>query len=121
MEDRKCRVCGCTDDDCRQCIEAQGHACSWLLDNLCTRCAKEILCKPPPLRKQCPYNYLAVSDQLNKGYDCGDDCVLVKAKRKPIIRIDLHRKLAMAGLKALKACNYVVAAECFDEIKKGGA
>lgn len=36
---RTCRVCGCTDDDCRQCIEAQGHPCWWVEENLCSRCA----------------------------------------------------------------------------------
>lgn len=36
---RKCRVCECTDDDCSQCIEAQGHPCAWVEDDLCSRCA----------------------------------------------------------------------------------
>ena len=35
----KCRICGCTDDDCRKCIEAQGHPCSWVEPDLCSRCA----------------------------------------------------------------------------------
>ncbi len=39
---RKCRVCGCTDDDCSQCIEAQGHPCFWVEDNLCNRCEAEM-------------------------------------------------------------------------------
>lgn len=40
---RRCRKCGCTDDDCRQCIAAQGFPCSWAEDepDLCTRCAME--------------------------------------------------------------------------------
>ncbi len=38
---RKCKVCGCTDDDCRQCIEAQGFSCHWLTDDLCCRCGNE--------------------------------------------------------------------------------
>lgn len=38
---RKCRVCGCTDNDCRQCIEAQGFPCWWVEEDLCSRCAAE--------------------------------------------------------------------------------
>jgi hypothetical protein len=36
-----CRVCGCTDDDCRQCVEATGHACHWVEGEdppVCSRC-----------------------------------------------------------------------------------
>ena len=28
-EKRRCVVCGCTEDNCRQCIERTGVACSW--------------------------------------------------------------------------------------------
>jgi len=36
----KCRVCGCTDSDCRKCIARTGHACSWADEkrDLCTAC-----------------------------------------------------------------------------------
>lgn len=38
-----CRVCGCTDADCRQCVESSGHPCTWTDDEhtLCSRCAAE--------------------------------------------------------------------------------
>lgn len=35
---RKCRVCGCTDFDCRQCIEKTGGACHWVEEDLCSAC-----------------------------------------------------------------------------------
>lgn len=38
MPEKKCRVCGCTDDDCKQCLSAQGYACFWVEDDLCSRC-----------------------------------------------------------------------------------
>ncbi|HET6255837.1 MAG TPA: hypothetical protein VFE32_17300 [Puia sp.] len=38
---RKCRVCGCTDDDCRQCIEKTGNACHWVEADLCSACVEE--------------------------------------------------------------------------------
>lgn len=34
-----CRSCGCTDSDCSQCVEAQGHPCHWVELDLCSRCA----------------------------------------------------------------------------------
>lgn len=40
--ERKCRVCGCTDSDCRQCTQAQGFPCHWARANLCSRCKNEI-------------------------------------------------------------------------------
>ncbi|MDR2020651.1 MAG: hypothetical protein LBQ14_07810 [Treponema sp.] len=38
---RRCRVCGCTDDDCRQCVEKTGHPCHWVEEDLCSACADE--------------------------------------------------------------------------------
>lgn len=40
--DRKCRICGCTNDDCSQCVEVQGFACYWVEDDLCSRCFNEL-------------------------------------------------------------------------------
>jgi hypothetical protein len=37
---RKCRECGCTDSDCRQCIEKDGYPCHWVKDDLCSSCLK---------------------------------------------------------------------------------
>jgi len=41
---RTCRVCGCTDEDCSQCIEAQGFPCHWIENDLCSRCAESPVC-----------------------------------------------------------------------------
>lgn len=35
---RTCRICGCTDRDCRQCIEKTGSPCSWVAEDLCSAC-----------------------------------------------------------------------------------
>lgn len=40
-EVRKCRVCGCTDEDCRQCIKKTGHPCHWVERDLCSACVQE--------------------------------------------------------------------------------
>ncbi|MEW6485767.1 MAG: hypothetical protein AB1423_14335 [Pseudomonadota bacterium] len=34
-----CRVCGCTDNDCSQCIEKTGQPCYWVEEDLCSACA----------------------------------------------------------------------------------
>jgi hypothetical protein len=35
-----CQYCGCTDYDCSQCVEAQGHPCCWIDGDhtICSRC-----------------------------------------------------------------------------------
>lgn len=37
-EVRKCRVCGCTDEDCRECIAKTGRPCWWVSGDLCSAC-----------------------------------------------------------------------------------
>jgi hypothetical protein len=39
-----CRICGCTEEDCRLCIEATGEPCSWADDTrtICSRCAPSV-------------------------------------------------------------------------------
>lgn len=41
-KNQQCRVCGCTDDDCRQCIERTGEPCYWVQKNLCSACEDSI-------------------------------------------------------------------------------
>lgn len=36
--ERICRVCGCTELDCRGCIERTGSPCSWIAIDLCSAC-----------------------------------------------------------------------------------
>lgn len=33
-----CRACGCTDDDCSQCVEKTGAPCFWVEPDLCSAC-----------------------------------------------------------------------------------
>ncbi|WP_445453111.1 ASCH domain-containing protein [Flavobacterium sp. 25HG05S-40] len=40
-ENWKCRVCGCTNNDCGQCVEKTGHPCHWVEENLCSACEGE--------------------------------------------------------------------------------
>ena len=41
---KTCRVCGCSDNDCRKCIETTGEPCYWVEEDLCSACAGF----PPP-------------------------------------------------------------------------
>lgn len=41
----KCRKCGCTDGDCRQCIKKTGRACTWVKPNLCSACVGQVKAK----------------------------------------------------------------------------
>lgn len=34
-----CRVCGCTETNCEQCLERTGSPCTWVSDDLCSACA----------------------------------------------------------------------------------
>ncbi len=38
MKTQKCKKCGCTDNNCTQCIEVQGKPCYWITNDLCSRC-----------------------------------------------------------------------------------
>jgi chromosome partitioning protein len=42
-EKRKCRICGCTDGDCRQCIEKTGKPCHWVAEDLCSACKTTVV------------------------------------------------------------------------------
>ena len=37
---RVCRACGCTDQDCRACIQRTGKPCHWVEAELCSVCAE---------------------------------------------------------------------------------
>jgi hypothetical protein len=41
-EPRKCRVCGCTDDNCQQCVEKTDQPCHWVEPTLCSTCSPEV-------------------------------------------------------------------------------
>jgi activating signal cointegrator 1 len=38
-----CLHCGCTDNDCRHCIETTGKPCYWVKSDLCSACASKII------------------------------------------------------------------------------
>ena len=40
-EENRCRICGCTDDDCDNCYWKTGMPCHWTEPDLCSACASE--------------------------------------------------------------------------------
>jgi len=42
-EERKCRICGCTEGDCRQCVEKTGKPCHWVEEDLCSACKTTVV------------------------------------------------------------------------------
>lgn len=58
-----CRVCGCTDDDCHQCIERTGEPCHWVEEDLCSACV-------PYVCPQCGATLVTVNtDGTEEGLD----------------------------------------------------
>lgn len=45
---RTCRVCGCTDDNCKGCIERTGEPCQWVEEDLCSACVETYLFEAAP-------------------------------------------------------------------------
>lgn len=41
FDERRCRGCGCTDEDCSSCIERTGQPCWWVEPDLCSTCNTE--------------------------------------------------------------------------------
>ncbi len=52
---RKCRVCGCTDNNCRQCIEKTGSPCHRVEKDLCSACVPEPVYSKPRECCICPF------------------------------------------------------------------
>jgi hypothetical protein len=67
MAKRTCRVCGCTDDDCRQCIEKTGEPCHWVEEDLCSACADEMDGGPDD------YDYVDIDDDDDEDFYIDDD------------------------------------------------
>lgn len=42
FDPRICVGCGCTEENCSECIAADGHPCYWVNDHLCSSCHKRI-------------------------------------------------------------------------------
>jgi hypothetical protein len=41
LQERTCRVCGCTESDCRHCLAYTGSPCHWVGPHLCSACTPQ--------------------------------------------------------------------------------
>lgn len=41
VKERTCRVCGCTQNNCQQCVEKTGSPCHWVEEDLCSACQEQ--------------------------------------------------------------------------------
>jgi phospholipid N-methyltransferase len=96
----RCRVCGCTEEDCRVCIVRSGGPCHWVEDDLCSACTDDARKKRYAVAAQ--VLGLVGKDTLEDDqYDA-----LEVGGRNPNREIDLHvnarSKKALNGLIALE-------------------
>lgn len=59
IKNRSCRVCGCTDDDCSQCIAKTGEPCYWVGPDLCSACQHETT--PPKANRNIHENIMKIN------------------------------------------------------------
>lgn len=96
----KCRVCGCTDDDCRGCIERTGEPCHWVERTLCSACSSQAEGETSDLPPVCEFPL--------------DGAVVIAAEQpreKPVTtptqqQIDGVRRGIAKGLKGPKLMGY---------------
>lgn len=77
---RQCRICGCTEHDCQDCIERTGDACSWAEEDLCSACvdlkcedcgkAAEGIFRQPDDGKECGYDLIPLCYACSKDSYC---------------------------------------------------
>lgn len=111
MPEGTCRVCGCTESDCRECLKASGSPCYWVEADLCSRCLIESL---PGAARFSRDEVIAAGEEWN--FNCGPGALCAVLGMKPAqLRphlLDFERKgytnptLMFGVLKGLKVDHY---------------
>lgn len=47
LDQRRCRRCGCTENDCTECVARTGVPCHWVEKDLCSACEEDMPEDPP--------------------------------------------------------------------------
>lgn len=66
MSQPTCRVCGCTENDCRGCLERTGEPCFWVEPDLCSACTGAALIVQERIRQLEEEGYDAKHDDEHK-------------------------------------------------------
>jgi hypothetical protein len=99
--DRECRICGCTDEDCSDCITRTGRPCSWAEPDLCTACV--------PLRLT-PDMVEVVEECIEKAFPAGAKLSATTCERHGFIRIeDALNKRSLLTLDESKPADHALA------------
>ena len=82
---RKCRICGCTDGDCRQCVEKTGQPCHWVEEDLCSACKTTVV------------SFASIKGGTGKSsmVICLANYLAIKGKRVLAIDSDLNNSLSL--------------------------
>lgn len=40
--ERRCKVCGCTENNCSRCVKKTGKPCHWVEPDLCSACSSNV-------------------------------------------------------------------------------
>ena len=88
-EKRKCRICGCTDDDCRQCIKKTGKPCYWVENDLCSACKTTVV------------TFASIKGGVGRTniVICLAKCIAAAGKRVLLIDCDLNNSLSFNFLE----------------------
>lgn len=82
----RCKVCGCTSNDCRQCIEKTGKPCYWITTDLCSACETMsiyTIYEPNLQSAQYPTSYMIGKMDLIKGQ-------MIRDKKFLYINVDIE-------------------------------
>lgn len=74
---RRCRICGCTDDDCSGCIGRTGARCHWVAADLCSACVSPGFSTRVRIRRG--NDNIASARVGGKTYRCSATCGEVEA------------------------------------------
>lgn len=85
ISQRACRVCGCTEFDCRQCVEKTGAPCHWVAPDLCS------VCKPK--REQKPKRKFTHTAKRRRNRDRANAAELLRATT------DGNRRQGLSGAR----------------------
>jgi hypothetical protein len=98
-EVRRCRICGCTDEDCSGCIERSGQACHWVAADLCSACVSPGFSTAVRIKRGDAN--IASARVGGKTYRCSATCGELEAAA------GLAHKVAIAvGAESARICGY---------------
>lgn len=82
---RKCRVCGCSDENCAVCVARTGAPCHWVEPNLCSACVGQGVDYEANLRQ-----LLKIIGRPGKCRSCDAEVVWIITKTGKMMPLNVH-------------------------------